>query len=133
MGIGSLLLLFITRPQDQISFLTINDNKLSIQIATTSQEKQQGLCCRDSLPENQAMLFVYDEPGNYRFWMKNTKIPLDMYWINSQKKIVHIEEAVLPSTYPMTFGTNAPAQYILETNANYASKNHIKVGDNVSF
>lgn len=119
--------------QNNEKLLKINGTKIVIEIATSSQEKQKGLCCRDSLPENQGMLFVYEKPGNYRFWMKDTRIPLDMYWISSEKKIVHIEDNVQPESYKKSFGTDIPSQYVLETNAGFAKKHNIRVGDTVEF
>lgn len=113
--------------------IVINNTEVTVEIASTSEQKTRGLCCRDSLPKNSGMLFVYDKPGNHRFWMKDTRIPLDMFWISSEKKIVHIEKSVKPETYPKTFGTNKPAQYILETNAGFAKTHNIKVGDSVTF
>lgn len=113
--------------------LTIKQINLNVKFATTSQERARGLCCRDSLPQNSGMLFVYDQPGNYRFWMKDTKIPLDMYWISSEKTIVHIEHMVLPSSFPASFGTDKKAQYILETNGGFAKAHTISVGDRVEF
>ena len=115
------------------SNLIVGTNKLTVETAKTSEQMQRGLCCRDSLAQHAGMLFVYEKPGDYRFWMKDTKIALDMYWINSQKKIVYIEHNVQPSSYPKTFGTEIPAQYILETNAGYAKSRNIKIGDAVNF
>lgn len=113
--------------------LRINNQEIHIEIATTLQEKKEGLCCRNSLPERQGMLFVYDQPGDYGFWMKNTRIPLDMYWISAEKKIVHIEHSVRPDSYPQSFRSPIPAQYILETNAGFAKKHSITVGDQAEF
>ena len=129
-GLGFII---ATKSQNSLKMLTINDTKLSIEIATSSQEKQTGLCCRESLPEYRAMLFVYDSPGNHRFWMKDTKIPLDMYWINSKKKIIYIEHSVQPSSYPKTFGPEDESQYVLETNAGFAKKHNINIGDTINF
>ena len=110
-----------------------NDTVITVQFARTPEEQTKGLCCRNSLPKNSGMLFVNEKPGNYRFWMKDTRIPLDMYWIDANKKIVHIEHNVRPSSYPKTFGTAIPAQYILETNAGYAKEKNITIGNTVSF
>lgn len=76
---------------------------------------------------------MYDKPGDYRFWMKDTRIPLDMIWISPDKRIVHIEHSVAPETYPQTFSSPEPAQYILETNAGHAKKYNLKKSDNVAF
>lgn len=124
---------FATTSQNESRTLRVNNTEINIEIATTSQEKERGLCCRDFLPENSGMLFMYDRPAQYRFWMKDTRIPLDMYWIDSKKKIIHIEAEVKPESYPKMFGPDAPAQYILETNAGFAQKHNISVGDSVSF
>ncbi len=130
-GIGVLLMNQLH--QNNNGLLTINGNKITIEIAKSSQKKSEGLCCRDSLPDDHGMLFVYDQPGDYRFWMKDTKIPLDMIWIDSNKQIVHIEEDVQPSSYPKSFGSNDPAQYVLEINAGFVKKYQILKRDNVAF
>lgn len=129
--VGLSMISFAIKSQNELPNVKIADFVIAVEIATTSQEKQKGLCCRERLPENQGMLFVYEKPGNYRFWMKDTNIPLDMYWISSEKKIVHIEENVQPSSFPKQFGSDIKAQYVLETNAGFAKKHNIRVGDTV--
>lgn len=111
--------------------VSINNTNITVEIADSTAEKQKGLCCRDSLDQDSGMLFVYEEAGDYRFWMKDTRISLDMYWISSEKKITHIEKNVKPVTYPRSFGTDIPSQYILETNSGFADRHNIKVGDTV--
>jgi uncharacterized membrane protein (UPF0127 family) len=124
---------FAKTSQNQAQKLKINNTTINIEIAKTSQEKAKGLCCRDSLSPNGGMLFVYDRPDYYAFWMKDTKIPLDIYWIDSGKQIIHIEENILPSSYPKAYVSKQAAQYVLETNAGFAKTHNIKVGDNVAF
>lgn len=131
--VGLSVLFFATRAQNGLPTVRIDGVVVSVEIAKTSQEKQQGLCCRDSLPENRGMLFVYEKPGDYRFWMKDTRIPLDMYWISFEKKIVHIEQNVQPNSFPKHFGSGIKAQYVLETNAGFAKKHNVQVGDTVEF
>ena len=128
-----LVILFATSSQKRMMTVSVRDFRLNVEIAKTSQKRQKGLCCRESLPANQGMLFVYSKPGNQRFWMKDTKIPLDMFWLNEDKKVVHIERSVQPSSYPKLFGTEIPSQYVLETNAGFAQKHNIHVGDTASF
>lgn len=129
----SLFIIFAIMSQNKLPVLTVNDTSINVEIAKTSQERSKGLCCRDSLPEDQGMLFVFDTPGNYGFWMKDTRIPLDMYWINQEKKIVHIEHSASPDSYPKSFRSPEPAQYVLETNAGFAKKHAINIGDTVEF
>ena len=127
------VLIFAVKAQTPLSTISINGKKLKVKIATSSQDKMRGLCCRDSLPDDQGMLFVYDEPGLYGFWMKNTRIPLDMFWIDSDKRIVHIQKNVQPDSYPKSYVSKEPAQYVLETNAGYADRYNVKNRDEVAF
>lgn len=118
--------------------LKVNDVKVKIIFAMTSQEKSRGLCCRDSLPQDEGMLFAYDQPGLYSFWMKDTRIPLDMYWLNESKEIIHIEHGVQPEigvddSQLTSYGPSTESMYILETNAGFAKKNDIQIGDKAVF
>ncbi len=124
---------FVIRPHYGSKSLRIAKIVINVKTAKTSQDQRRGLCCRDHLDANAGMLFVYDQPGDYRFWMKDTRIALDMFWISSGKKVVHIEENVRPESYPKSFSSPKPAQYILETNAEFAKKHNIKIGDKVRF
>lgn len=122
-----------TESQNVYSTVTINSKVMNVEIANTSQKHQSGLCCRDRLDPNSGMLFIYESPAVHRFWMKDTRIPLDMYWIDANSKIFFIEENVQPESYPKTFGPIEPSQFVLETNAGYAKNNGIKVGQAVDF
>lgn len=132
LGAVSVLIFFATVLQNKPPTVVIGHNEIKVEIATSSQEKKTGLCCRDNLGENNGMLFVYDTPGDYSFWMKDTRIPLDIIWISSEKRVVHIEENVEPASYPKnSFSSPVPAQYILEVNAGWANLHGTKVGDDV--
>lgn len=122
-----------TKSQNLITKVIINDEAINVEIANTSQKQRSGLCCRDWLDPNSGMLFIYESPAVHRFWMKDTRIPLDMYWIDANSKIFFIEENVQPESYPKTFGPIEPSQFVLETNAGYAKNNGIKVGQAVDF
>ncbi|MBP7837369.1 DUF192 domain-containing protein [Candidatus Saccharibacteria bacterium] len=106
----------------------INNTVISLEIANSSQKQKKGLCCRDYLQKDSGMLFVYERPAILQFWMKDTRIPLDMYWINEKKEIIYIEHNVRPESYPKSFGPAVPALYVLETNAGYAKEHRIHVG-----
>lgn len=131
-GVVTLVLGIVFYVNRQKPNLTIKDVSLIVEIAATETAREKGLCCRKSLPEKTGMLFVFELEGDYSFWMKDTLIPLDIFWINNQKKVVHIERNVQPSSYPDTFGSDRPAKYVLETNAGFAKKHRISIGDPVS-
>ncbi len=111
----------------------IGDAVFTVQIADSDYERAQGLSGVPSLRDNQGMLFLFDAPGNYLFWMKDMLIPIDIVWIDSNWQIVHIEHAVTPDSYPKTFGTEIPSLYVLEVAAGTAERLNIRVGNTIQF
>lgn len=114
----------------------IKGKQYNIKLAKTNEEKQKGLSEIKSLPENEGMLFIFDKKDIYRFWMKNTFIPLDIIYINDEK-IVKIFENVPPQGNNQgaipTYQSESDANYVLELNGGQSSKNGFKVGDSVKF
>ena len=105
-----------------------------IEVARTPEEKAKGLMYRTSLPQDQGMLFVYDKPVMLSFWMKNTLIPLDIFFIGSDLKIKTISENTppcIPETVCPTYSSSEPVQYVLELNGGAAAWQKIRVGDSV--
>ena len=74
------------------------------------------------------MLFVFPTEDRYGFWMKDTLIPLDMFWLNDQGQVVWLEQDVTPDTYPEVFYPAQPVRYVLETNAGFAAAHAIATG-----
>ncbi len=105
-----------------------------VEIADSAEERAKGLMYREALDEGKGMLFVYPEEGIYNFWMKNTLIPLDMIWISSDRRIVHIEEAVPCKEDPCyVYQPAKKALFVLEINGGLAEKLGIDEGDMVEF
>ncbi|MEM4268348.1 MAG: DUF192 domain-containing protein [Candidatus Woesearchaeota archaeon] len=110
--------------QNQNNLVCFHDNCFFVEIARTEHERSLGLMFRDSLPENQGMLFIFEEEDYHAFWMKNTNIPLDIIWLDSELTVVHISRSTPPClTDPCPVYT-APlkAKYVLEVNAGAAEK-----------
>ena len=107
---------------------------VSLEVARTEAERNRGLMQRASMAERDGMIFLFDRPGIYPFWMKDTLIPLDMFWTDTSGRVVWIAESVPPCKadpcpeYP----PKAVASYVIETNAGFAKKHGVKVGDLVS-
>ena len=106
-----------------------------VEIAKTEKERETGLMNRSKLDLNKGMLFVFDSPGKYSFWMKNTLIPLDMIWIDRNKKIVDIKHDAKPcqSENCETYSPKSDAKYVLEINAGAADSMGIKIGGQLKF
>src|SRR5262245_59998767 len=71
----------------------LHDNCYSVEVAIKSEELSKGLMYRESMPADQGMLFVFPSLERHNFWMKNTKIPLDIIWLDNSRRIVHMEKA----------------------------------------
>ena len=113
--------------------VTIKNKDFSVQIADTNVKKTLGLSNKNKLKNNKGMLFTYDQPGLYSFWMKDMNFSIDIIWISKDKKIINISKDISPATYPKTFKPPRPAQYILEINAGLSDKYGFKIGNKVNF
>ncbi len=111
----------------------IGNNDITYIIVNTPESRTLGLSGRESLPENTAMLFVFDEPGKYQFWMKDMNFPIDIIWLDENKKIIHIEENIAPETYPTSFGPENNSLYVIEANVGFVGKNNLKMGKVLDF
>lgn len=114
-------------PKDVI----VNNKAYYVEIADTPSEQEKGLSGYKYLRDNQGMLFVFQTPGNYGFWMKDMNFPLDIIWIDQNSKVIHIEKSLSPSTYPQVFYPGGPALYVLEVNAGQADTTQLEIGDTV--
>lgn len=102
-------------------------------IADTEESRAKGLGGRDSLPQDQGMLFVFSDPGIYDFWMKDVNFPLDMVWLDWNKSVIGATKNISMDTYPSTFSPPSPVSYVLELNAGAADKFGIATGTKLSF
>jgi uncharacterized membrane protein (UPF0127 family) len=82
------------RPERLVRIVTPNGKTVLAEVASTTEERAKGLMFRQSLPNGRGMLFTFAEPQPWTFWMKNTRIPLDIVWMDRHKRIVHVERNV---------------------------------------
>ncbi len=107
----------------------IGGRTIRVMIMATPVARAQGLSGTPSLKSDEGMLFVFPEEGMYAFWMKDMLFSIDILWISARGEVVHIEKGVSPDTYPTSFTSNVPAQYVLEVPAGFATTHGIKIGD----
>ena len=107
---------------------------LTVEIARTEAEHAQGLMYRTSLANDYGMLFVFDAPQELSFWMKNTKIPLEVLFFDAQGKFVSMQSMVpcVPDRCP-SHPSNGLAQYALEVNAGFAEAQGIGAGSSIDY
>jgi len=106
--------------------------KLDIEIAKSEYDMQTGLMYRNSMKENQGMLFVFQDLRERSFYMKNTRIPLDMVFLDHNKTIVSFQENAKPLD-ETSLPSNAVAQFVLEINAGLSEKWQLEVGDKMDY
>ncbi len=114
--------------------LCVNNFCINAEIAANEKARHRGLMFRRSIPQDRGMLFIFKKEALYSFWMKNTRFPLDIIWIDSGKNIVSIYEYALPcKDFCKTITPQANAQFVLEVNAGFVRAHGIKIGDKLDF
>lgn len=106
--------------------LKVDGHPVTAELAATEDMRMLGLMYRSTLPSDAGMLFVYDEPGYYAMWMKNTLIPLSVAFIDEQGRILNIEEMKPQTLDP--HGSAGIVRYSLEMNAGWFARNGVKPG-----
>ena len=106
--------------------------QISVEVEDTPVGREQGLMHRESLADNAGMLFIMPTEENQIFWMKDTKIPLDIIFIFSDWKIAGIAENTKPFSEDR-ITVEKPTKYVLEVNAGFCKKHGIQPGDTVIY
>ena len=117
-------------------YVIVDNYKILVDIALTDKQVQDGLSIKNSLNENEGMLFFLGEPQQASFWMKNMKFPIDIIWLDETFSIVHIEQELQPCEsvfYCKSYKPNSEALYVLETTAGFTKRHNLQIGDNVDF
>lgn len=112
----------------------IGGKQFSVEIARTREEQALGLMYRDDLPADHGMLFIFPAEAPRSFWMKNTRIPLDILYFDTQLTLVSAALDTPPcrvSRCP-SYPSIAPSMYVLELNAGTTSELGVKLGDRLA-
>ncbi|MGC1631731.1 MAG: DUF192 domain-containing protein [Gelidibacter sp.] len=123
------------KKEGELILKTANDSiikNLDIEIADDEYQTQTGLMYRDSMGQDQAMLFVFPEEDYHAFYMKNTKFSLDIIYIDADKNIVSFQKNAQPYS-EASLPSNVPAKYVLEINGGLADQWELKVGDKIEY
>ena len=107
------------------------------EIADTTKKRAEGLMYREHLAKDRGMLFTFGQAQPWTFWMKNTKIPLDIIWMNEKKQIIHIAHNVPICTRTddscPQYQPNDPALYVLELGGGEAARLKLEKGAKLQF
>ncbi len=113
-----------------------------VEVADTPAVRQRGLMFRQSLAQDEGMVFVFDQPGSYPFWMQNCLIALDIIWLDADARVVSIGHSLPPcrltncappcnSSDCPTYPHEGRALYVVEVASGFAKQHGVKVGDRI--
>jgi uncharacterized protein len=105
---------------------------VKVEVAATPERRELGLMYRNHLDEDAGMIFIFPQPENAEFWMKNTEIPLDMLFADSHGKVVGIVANAQPYSEKQVGGFG-DTLFVLEVSGGYAARHHIAAGDTLQF
>ena len=106
--------------------------KINVEFADDDYETQTGLMYRQSMEDNQGMLFIFENEIRRSFYMKNTEFALDIIFINMNKEIVSIQKNAQPLDHT-SLPSDAPAMYVLEINAGLSDTWGLVPGDTIEW
>lgn len=111
-----------------------SDSTIELEIARTSFERAKGLMYREELGKNRGMLFIYNDPPEGGFWMKNTLIPLDMIFLDKELNIVYIKKNAQPcvSDPCEIYRGELPYYYVIEVSGGWVVENEVTVDSSVT-
>ncbi|MGY4515287.1 DUF192 domain-containing protein [Lysobacter sp. HA18] len=113
------------------TWVELSGKRYAVELANTEESRERGLMFRDEMAADHGMLFLHDREEPLAYWMKNTKIPLDILYFDTGRKLVSQQRDVPPCTLgdacpPYPSGT--PARYVLELNAGQAEQLKLQNG-----
>ena len=108
-------------------------------VAVTDEQQAKGLDVKKNLTENQGMLFVFQQPDRYGFWMIGMKFPIDIIWLDNNGMVTHIEHSLKPCPHtnsnlacPLYF-PEKDSLYVLETVSGFSMKHNVRLGTHINF
>ncbi|MBN2145066.1 MAG: DUF192 domain-containing protein [Candidatus Aureabacteria bacterium] len=119
------LLCLATSFSENIS-IRIGDKTLQVEVVRSNRSRKKGLQGRKFLKENSGMLFIFNRPQILQFWMKKTRIPLSIAFLDEEKKILQIED-LFPYDLK-SVKSKEKCLYALEVNLGWFKKNQVKPG-----
>jgi uncharacterized membrane protein (UPF0127 family) len=135
LGLVAAAAIYILWPQLQPHVtVRLGDGVFAAKVAKTSDAREKGLSGTNGLREDQALLFVYETNDKWPIWMKDMNYPIDIVWLDKDKKVVYIVKNAPPESYPYeTFTPKQEARYVLEIPAGTVGRKSITIGTEAMF
>ncbi len=116
-------------------WVELKGQRYSVEVADDHDERARGLMFRDRLEAGTGMLFVHDVEQPLAYWMKNTRIPLDILYFDKERRLVSVSRGVPPCSLGdrcPNYPSRGAALYVLELNAGVASQIGVEPGDELT-
>jgi len=112
-------------------WVELKGRRFAVEVVSDDAARARGLMFRDSMADDRGMLFIFEREERLAFWMKNTRIPLDIFYFDSRRRLVSVAAGVPPCSTPQcpSYPSAAPARYTLELNAGMARQLQAERGD----
>lgn len=132
---------FTVKPRDSGKYhqihpdyeIVLGRETFKVEAARTVEQHQRGLSFTPPLKANEGMIFVFEEPGQYCFWMKDMQYRLDILWFDEQQQLVYLQENLSPDTYPKSYCPNNAAKYVVEVKPGTIKRTNLKLGDSFTW
>ncbi len=128
-GFMVVIVLFAHFPQTKVLHAVLGGEALLLEIADTDFLRTRGLSGHKPLAQNEGMLFVFQNDGQYSIWMKDMLFSIDIIWLDSEYRIVDVKERASPESYPKVFTPSVPVKYVLELSGGFLKLHGLKKGD----
>lgn len=116
-------------PNYEKTTISINGFNISMAIASTDEQRIRGLSGVEMMNENEGMLFLFDRPSKQGFWMNKMNFPIDIIWLDSNNKVVHIEKQLEPCKLFLAcpvYNPQVDSIYVIELRSGFADDHSIK-------
>ncbi len=102
-----------------------------IYLVSNSHDRTIGLSGFESISDDEAMVFIFNYPAKYSFWMKDMKFPIDIIWVGEDGKIADMKESAQPQDFPETYTPKNNAQYVIELQSGFIKRHNLSLGQKV--
>lgn len=118
---------------ENTKYVKIGGQTIKVETVSTPEMQEKGLSGRKNLKENEGMLFIFNKPGIYPFWMKDMNFPIDIIWLGEDLRAVSIKKNAKPESFPEIFKPDKNSKYVLEVVSGFLEKNNLREGDKAEF
>ena len=123
-------------PNYQKTTTSINGFNVSMAIASTNEQRIRGLSGLEKMNDNEGMIFLFDEPSKQGFWMNKMNFPIDIIWLDSNGKVVHIEKKLEPCKIFLAcpvYNPQVDSLYVIELQSGFSDDHSMKKGMIINF